>query len=381
MGNVFAIGSDLTVDVASSVLQKSQSKKDPLHQFQDQLCELEKKSKLFVEETKARGYISKPFSPFSYEIESSTITVKNIVTGENFRIHFEQKEIELTSEITIKFYPNANIIYLFQDKKIFIFKLEESFMNKEEKNSKFTGLKQTAIPLDNIKLFHFLFFRIDGKLAVSDKTGLYLYDEKTGDSFHKNHDFIGNLNQTLNREYLYEVCNHWYDLNQPGDFQQKKKMTDFHSISNNGKYLLTVDHEKYIFKVYPTSILRESPNEQVDNFICEFSVFNEIKKTEFSYDSNYVILTCRISSEGNIFANDLVFYELYVYSIEEKKFVIYISYLLEDSFSTFENYLYLGNYINQHHMTLNRYLTFRLPAHKINSIQGDQGSDLNFKFF
>eukprot|EP01080_Neovahlkampfia_damariscottae_P004587 gene4587-7971_t len=387
MGNVTAIGSDLTLDVAESIIDKFDSGKstNPVKKFENELKQLEQKSKLYYEKTKLPSQKIQKFSffPFIFERPNSlTMKIINMVNKETWFVIFEKVQ----SSKFINFFEDDLVLYVHQgnDSSVSIFELEiqKSDQDSLEINDKTYLAKKVSqeFPLQDENIY-FRFFRFNKNLAISSDEGLKMYDEKTGELLSYDLEISGRVIPTLNEEYLYLPAMYWYNmgLNEMTTLKKIKNdefrntMIGFQTISNNGEYLLKVDYGASIIKVYQMSMMKTDLNSLFKKSIIEFSLINNIVNVNFSYDSNYVIVICWMDSSCEN-------YELFIFSIEEKKFVLYVPDSKEEDFFSYENYLFLGNTCDDDEINAKYMMKLHIPDHKIKSIKNDHFRDLQFKF-
>ena len=160
------------------------------------------------------------------------------------------------------------------------------------------------------------------------------FNIKTGDHL-KTENITGELKKTLNETFLYERYKKWcvYPIDR-NDSDITKTFYRFECISNDGMYLLTISTDYRCCRIYQTSTLRsESQKKNKSNF--EFGIFmtEEIWFVDFSYDSKYILIFCRYPSSYDIDS------QLFVYSIELRKFILILPTSSYDYAVSFEDYL------------------------------------------
>jgi len=132
-------------------------------------------------------------------------------------------------------------------------------------------------------------------------------------------------------------------------------------------YLLSLDEEKYICRVYQKSIFRHFSHKKNSKFEFEISLLNEISFVDFSNDSNYILILCKTSEYED--------WELFAFSIELRKFVLYISNLKYSKFQQLEKYLIFGN----DHGAFDIF-ELKLPSSKPDFEITEKISNINFYF-
>eukprot|EP01080_Neovahlkampfia_damariscottae_P004589 gene4589-7972_t len=375
MGNITAIGSDVSIDAVESIVDSGNTN-IVLQKYDNEIKQLEQKSKLyFKKETIILQKMTlKSDSPLTYELKNeSTIHIFNILNNTCYKVFFQKRFLHEVFDL--EFFEKDLVLYIYDTTVVSIYKLTQK--SNEQCDKYLAQLSAEIFPSENGSQTYSL-FRFEKKLVISHLEGnLDFYDEKTGDLLKTNSNCIGNLTKTLNEDFIYSKGFCWYDMSYEEMNQNSKTIPGFHSISNDGNYILQVDYFKSLVKIYQTNSLRTELTSHSDNFMIQFSLINEITTIEFSYDSKYIIVICSMDKKNSNFFS---IYELFIYSIEEKKFVLYIPDLDKNTFRSFENYLLMGTkYGSEQLKAYSLKLTLHIPNHKIKSTQLCF-RDLQFKF-
>ena len=179
---------------------------------------------------------------------------------------------------------------------------------------------------------HQTFEMKDDRIGISTDKGLIYIDPTTGNVISKDTTLKGPISVTLNNEYFFQDSFLWYD-----EVNNIKTIENFKRISNDGRYILTINEQNSICRVYQTSSLRKDPELQIENFDFEFHVENLIF-ADFSENSEYIFV---------YFVEYKNFYDgkaLLIYSIEFKKFISFQSYITSHrEFHFYDNFLFFTN--------------------------------------
>ena len=384
MGNTLAVGSDLTIDVASSIIEKIENSKneEKLSKFEEEKKILTLKNyykHIFEAEHQTSVYFVEPRFFYKRHSSSESFLIIDLQT-----LFYYQIDLDIYLHDTFKiysFFPNENRLYISNDQEVFGFDLQpieeveleggDWFSDtglkqlKQKQNLHYKAINQISLERKDDLIFPPFFFK--DTFAIPSRSTTEIFDIQKGKNI-RTITCFGNIKKTLNDQFIYQKSVYWKEI----DGDNEIRFTNFESVSNDGMYVLATDIDKCICRIYQTVTLRNDVEKKIKDFDIEISMINSIRFADFSYDSNFVLILC-----DNPLPQGFEM-ELFVYSIVLRKFVFVIPKLRESTITSFENYLIIGFYSNGFYST--NFYEIKLPSFKPDIKRSEKGSNIHFFF-